>query len=113
MRLLEVETSQAQLERLSALAQFLLGRSEDQSAQKKISTASFIALANNMGIPLTDGQLRDLSQQEPLNQLIGNIDDKDIVFKGAEDIGPAQMSVDQARTTVDTMAKRAAKSAMQ
>lgn len=112
MRLLEVETTASQLERLTALAQFLTGRAEDQSAKKIISTRSFIAMANNMGIPITDGQLRDLSQQQPLNQLISNIDDNQIIFQGAEDIGPTQMSVDQARATVDSMAKRAAKSAI-
>jgi hypothetical protein len=73
--------------------------------------SSFLDLANNMGISLTDDQLRNLIQQPPLSEIIANIEgDSDtgtITFKGADEVAP-NMSVDQARDTVNTMAKRAA-----
>jgi len=112
MRINEVSGSETESARLAALAQFLLSRANDTNAKKTISMQSFINLANSMGISMTADQLRALSQQPPLNNIISNIDGDDqtgvVVFKGAE--APADdMSVDQARQTVDQMAKRAAK----
>jgi hypothetical protein len=49
--------------------------------------------------------LTQLSQQEPLNNVITSIDNGEIVFKGDEDPS-ATMTVNQARDTVDRMAKR-------
>lgn len=111
MRLVEFEVSTVNTEKLAALSQFLLSRTEDTNAKKTMPVSSFIDLANNMGIGITDDQLRTLVQQPPLSELIANIEgDADtgtITFKGAEEVAP-NMSVDQARDTVNTMAKRAA-----
>lgn len=111
MRLFEFEVSSKNTEELAALSQFLLARTKDTNAKKTMPISSFLDLAKNMGISLTDEQLRNISQQPPLSELIANIEgDADtgiITFKGAEEVAP-NMSVDQARDTVDTMAKRAA-----
>lgn len=115
MRLFEFEVPAASTEKLTALSQFLLSRTEDTSAKKTMPVTSFIELASNMGISITGDQLRNLIQQPPLSEIIANIeadpastDDNTgtIVFKGADEVAP-NMSVDQARDTVDTMAKRA------
>ena len=92
--------------KLAALSQFLLGRAKDTDAAKTISTAAFIKLASNMGISITADRLLDLIQQPPLNNIIANIEGDTITFQGA-DVVPATMTVDQARQTVDSMAKRA------
>jgi hypothetical protein len=92
--------------KLAALSQFLLGRAKDTDAAKTISTAAFIRLASNMGISITPDRLVDLIQQPPLNNIIANIEGDTITFQGA-DVVPATMTVDQARQTVDSMAKRA------
>jgi hypothetical protein len=110
MRLVEFDVPSAQTEKLAALGQFLLSRAQNTSAEKKISIAAFLKLANNMGISLTDDQLRNLSQQEPLSAIIADIsgdsETGEIMFKGSDEVAP-NMSVDQARDTVDSMAKRA------
>ena len=108
MRLYEFESStqNSNSGELSALTQFLIGRADDQAATKTISIAAFLKAANDMGIALTKDQLLAQSQQEPLSNLIQNVDDTDVVFKGSEE-PQDQMSVDQARDTVDSMAKRA------
>jgi hypothetical protein len=92
--------------KLAALSQFLLGRAKDTDAAKTISTAAFIKLASNMGISITPDRLMDLIQQPPLRNIIANIEGDTITFQGAE-VMPAAMTVDQARQTVDSMAKRA------
>lgn len=113
MRIDEVSGAESQSARLAALAQFLLSRAKDTDAKKTISMQSFIKLASNMGISLTPDQVRTMSQQSPLNNIITNIEGDDdtgtIVFKGSSEPPPEGMSVDQARQTVDQMAKRAAK----
>ena len=91
-----------------ALAQFLLGRATDTNAQKKISIDAFTKMAGHLGIPLTKDQLMDLAQRPPLSQIISNIEQDTIVFKGAD---AEQMPMDQTQAdrTVEKMADRAAK----
>jgi hypothetical protein len=111
MRLVEFEVSSVNTEKLAALSQFLLSRTEDTNAKKTMPVSSFIDLANNMGVSISNDQLRNLVQQPPLSEIIANIEgDADtgtITFKGSDEVAP-NMSVDQARDTVNTMAKRAA-----
>lgn len=112
MRLQEFAGSESQDARLAALAEFLLGRAGDAGSSKKISTTAFISLAQNMGISLNDTQLRDLSQKPPLSNIISNVTDTEIMFSGSDDEVATGMSVDQARATVDSMAKSATKKRM-
>ena len=113
MRILEVATNNnAESERLGALVKFLNGRAQDEAAPRQISISSFINLANGMGISLGVDQLKTLSQNPPLSNLIADVQGDDlngkVIFKGSEDLDQTTMSVDQARKTVDSMAKRAA-----
>jgi hypothetical protein len=105
MRLFEFETS-LDTQKLVALGEFLLARATDTDAQKKISVATFLQLANSQGISLSQDQLTTMAQQPPLSNIIQDIQDNEIVFKGSEEPAP-NMTVDQAQQTVDRMAKRA------
>jgi hypothetical protein len=106
MRLVEFEVSSVNTEKLAALSQFLLSRAQDTDAEKKISIAAFVDLAKNVGVSLNDAQLRNLVQQAPLKELIADVTDTEVIFKGAVE-GAPNMTVDQARETVNTMAQRA------
>ncbi len=116
MRLFEFETS-LDTQKLVALGEFLLSRSTDTGTNKTIDLAAFINMANDMGISMTGKQLKDQSLLPPLSNLITNIEidpadpEKGIVyFQGANapsDKDSDTMTVDQARKTVDSMAKRA------
>lgn len=110
----EVAAPQVDRARLAALAKFLRGRAKDTDAVKPLDAETFVELARNQGISLTVGQLKDMIQSPPLNNLIADItgDEKNaqIIFQGSEiGAGDQTMSVDQARDTVDSMARRAAK----
>lgn len=108
MKLFEVMAPNVDLTKLAALGQFLLGRADDTGAKKTIAVGTFLGLAKDMGISITAQQLNDLAQQEPLNNIIANVQGDEIVFQGGEDnIEPDTMTVDQAQQTVDKMAKRA------
>lgn len=114
MLIREFDSARNDSSKLAALAQLLLSRADDTDAQKTIGIKSFLSLARNLGVNLSAGQLKTLSQQPPLNNFIQNVDGDDetgqVIFKGAQQ-QPTTMPVDQAQKTVDQMAKRAASKA--
>lgn len=110
MLLREVDQGQ-NVEKLAAISQFLLGRAKDvDSTKKTISFRAFANLAQGQGISLTPDLLKKMIMQPPLSNLIMDVQGDDenavVVFKGSE-TAPPTMSVDQARATVNKMAKRA------
>jgi hypothetical protein len=108
MRILEVTDPNTQ--KLAALSQFLLGRSEDESARKQISQAAFIEAAKSLGVNVTKENLGDLISQEPLKNILEPLEPNSGVvrFKGDTE-AQTGMSVDQARAVVDSNAKAAMK----
>ena len=96
-------------QQLVALSEFLLGRADDTGASKKISIKAFLEMASDMGINITDSQLRELSTQEPLKNVIVNVTNDEIIFSGAgqSDKVTDTMTVNQAQDTVKKMAKNA------
>ena len=108
MRILEVTDPNTQ--KLAALSQFLLGRSEDESARKQISQAAFIEAAKSLGVNVTSENLGDLISQEPLKNILEPLEPNSGVvrFRGDTE-AQTGMSVDQARAVVDSNAKAAMK----
>jgi len=95
--------------RLVALAKFLRGRAQDTQSVKPTSVDTFIGIARDMGIDFTAERLQTLVTKDPLRNIIANIEGNNIIWKGSEETVAPTMGVDQARDTVDRMAKRAAK----
>jgi len=93
--------------RLAALAKFLRGRARDTEAVKPMSVDTFIDLARVMQIDITPERFQTLSTQDPLRNIIADIQDNNIIWQGSEQAISPTMNVDQARATVDRMAKRA------
>ena len=112
MRIDEVDQG-ADPNKLVGLVQFLAGRAEDTDAKKQISQATFMKLAQSLGVNVTSQNLGDIISQPPLNGVLEPLDPNSgmIAFKGAE-IGPAKMSVPQAQQVVNKMAKSAMKRGM-
>jgi hypothetical protein len=108
MRILEVTDPNTQ--KLAALSQFLLGRSEDESARKQISQAAFIEAAKSLGVNVTKENLGDLISQEPLKNILEPLEPNSgmVRFRGDTE-AQTGMSVDQARAVVDSNAKSAMK----
>lgn len=94
---------------LMGLVQFLAGRAEDTNARKSIDKGTFIKLAHNLGIKITDQTLPGLISQPPLSNVLEPMDPQNpntIYYKGAE-VPSTQMSVPQAQQVVSKMAKSA------
>lgn len=104
------EVADPNTQRLAALSQFLLGRSQDETAKKQISQEAFIDLAKSVGVNVTPDNLGDLISQEPLSNLLEPLEPNSGVvrFKGDTEAATG-MSVDQARAVVDSNAKSAMK----
>jgi hypothetical protein len=104
------EVADHNTQRLAALSQFLLGRSEDETAKKQISQTAFVDLAKSLGVNVTLDNLGDLISQEPLSNILEPLDPNSGVvrFKGDTETATG-MSVDQARAVVDSNAKAAMK----
>jgi hypothetical protein len=100
-------------QRLAALSQFLLGRSEDESAKKQISQTAFIDLAKSLGVNVTAENLGDLISREPLSNILEPLEPNSglVRFRGNTE-AETGMSVDQARAVVDANAKAAMKRRM-
>ena len=95
--------------KLAAIGQFLLKRAQDTDAIKPMSVDAFVKIARENGINMTADRFRYLATQQPLNNIIDNVKGDEIVWKGTKVEQPdsTTMSVDQARKTVNQMAKRA------
>ena len=95
--------------KLAAIGQFLLKRAQDTDAVKPMNVDTFVSLAHENGINMTAERLETLSVQPPLNNIIDSIQNGEIIWKGSQtpQSGDQKMSVDQARKTVNQMAKRA------
>ena len=104
------EVADPNTQRLAALSQFLLGRSEDETAKKQISQTAFIDLAKSLGVNVTADNLGDLISQEPLSNILEPLQPNSgiVRFKGDTE-ATTGMSVDQARAVVDSNAKAAMK----
>jgi hypothetical protein len=104
------EVADPNTQRLAALSQFLLGRSEDETASKQISQDAFVDLAKSLGVNVNQANLGDLISQEPLSNILEPLDPNSgiVRFKGNTE-AQTGMSVDQARAVVDSNAKAAMK----
>jgi hypothetical protein len=104
------EVADASAQKLVALSQFLLGRSQDESAKKQISATAFIDLANSLGVTVTADNLGDMISKPPLSNILEPLEPNSGVvrFKGDTEAATG-MSVDQARAVVDSNAKAAMK----
>jgi len=104
------EVADPNTQRLAALSQFLLGRSEDETAKKQISQTAFIDLAKSLGVNVTADNLGDLISKEPLSNILEPLQPNSNVVRFRGDTEAATgMSVDQARAVVDSNAKAAMK----
>ena len=113
MRLNEIETGTADVQKLAAISEFLISRADDTNSTKTVSIKTFLNLARDQAISLTVEGLKKLSVQPPLSNFISDVQGDDaqgkIIFKGSQEDQPDAdtMTVDKARATVNKMAKRA------
>lgn len=107
MLLKEFTVLEQDTQELMALSQFLMSRADDTDSEKSISVDAFLELAQDLGVPMTRGQLINQVDKPPLSNFIDNVQGDRILFKG-NTVGDDTMSVSDAEKTVEKMSKRAA-----
>jgi len=100
MKLFEVNSPALEL---ASLVQYLIGKSDELNTKPQIKTDIFIDMARQTGINISFSNLQSLSSQNPLKNMITNINQDTIEFGIANDL---KMPVDKARDVVKKMAKR-------
>lgn len=113
MLIREVNENKVDTQKLAALADFLSGRADDTSSKKQISQAAFIDLARSLGINVSEQNLADIVNKEPLQGVLEPLEPNSgvIRFRGNTE-QTTGMTVDQARDVVDQNAKAAMKRGM-
>jgi len=111
MLIFEVEDQNTS--KLAALSQFLVGRSDDTTAKKEISSDAFIDLANQLGVVVSQGNLGEMIAKPPLSNILEPYEPNSGVvrFKGNYEKS-AKMDTDKAQDIVDKNAKAAMKRGM-
>ena len=111
MRIDEVENRNSpDPELLLGLVNFLSGRSNDENAQKQISTDAFISAARSLGFPINEKNIVSIVSTQPLDSVLEPIDPQNptvIRYKGAAPDAPTQMPVNKAQDIVAASAKSA------
>jgi hypothetical protein len=112
MRIDEVETSSSpDPKKLLGLVNFLSGRSDDENAQKQISTGAFISAARSLGFPVNEKNIVSIVSQPPLDSVLEPMDSQNptiIKYKGAAPDMATKMPVNKAQDIVAASAKQAA-----
>lgn len=94
---------------LSAAVNQIASRVKDTGANKPVNINVVLDVLSDLGIHLTDKQLRNMYNQPPLNNIISNIAGDDVVFIGQRAETSDTVKPDQSTSTLEKMAKRAAK----
>jgi hypothetical protein len=97
--------------KLLALASFMQARAKDTGAQSQVDKNTFLKMASNMGISLSNDQLVELSNQPPLSGVMLPVDPLSSVikFKGDVPEAPAMPDPNQSQAIVAAAAKSAMK----
>lgn len=106
--LFESNDNSEEIKLLGALEQ-VRGRIKDTGATSKISLEALLASLSKLGINLDEKQFREMSAQEPLKNIIANVAGDKVVFIGQSDSDTDALDTDNTSSTLEKMAKRAAK----
>lgn len=103
----------AEPNKLLGLVALLTGRNKDTGSTKGIKKSTFISLAQQLGMNVTDQNLPDLLQREPLSNVFEppGFEGKGdwLIIKGEQSDDMPDMPVDRARDIVGKAAKSAMK----
>ena len=111
MRLREVaDIGDPEPAKLIGLVDFLSGRAQDTAAKRQIDKDTFIRLAQQLKINVTDANLQDFTSKPPLSNVLEPYDPNSgvIVFRGG-DTSPTERPVAKAQDIVARAAKSALK----
>lgn len=82
---------------------------EDSAYKGKFTVKALLNKLSNNGVKISHAQLLELVKEEPWSNLISNVKGDKVMFKGDPDENSGSEEPDDTSSTMDKMAKRAAK----
>lgn len=93
--------------KLVSVTSQLKSRMDDENTKQPMSTSALLNMLKGQGISLSKSDLFDMIKKDPLKNIIKNINNDEVIFKGhAHDTD--EIDHDDAENTIEKMAKRAA-----
>lgn len=109
MRLFEFQLDDPLRVKLVAATNQLKSKMEENNSDEPMSTRAFLSLLRDKyDITIEKSDIYDMIKKDPLKNIIGSIEDDNIIFKGFNQATP-KIPKDEAEQTVAKMAKRAMK----
>ena len=106
MRLFEFALNDPLRIRLIAVINQLKARLSDSNSSLKMNTNAFINLMRKNGIEITLDELYDIYDKDPMSQLIDNLSNTEVTFKGSktdeENLESAPEEMDDSMADVGT-----------
>lgn len=107
MRLFEFALDDSLRIRLIAVINQLKARLSDSNSSLKMNTTAFINLMRKNGIELTLDELFDIYDKDPMSQLIDNLNNTEVTFKGSktdeENLDSASQDMDDTMSDVENL----------
>ena len=99
---------------LSAIVGEIADRVKDTGATNGTSIDSILSVLSDAGINISRGQFKDMSDSEPLNNIIASVEGDRVIFLGQKqkvsaNHKDAEIDADKSSATIEKMAKRAEK----
>ena len=95
--------------KLTGIISQLIGRLNDTDTTKPYSLKSLLSTLDHSGISLSPEQFRNMLEEEPLKNLISNIQGDNVIFKGQSSSDSEVEAPDETTDTLKRMAGRAEK----
>lgn len=93
---------------LSAAVNQIASRVKDTGANQPVNINAILDVLSDLGINLSEKQLRTMYTQPPLSNIIASIQGDDVIFIGQRVETNDTIKPDQTTPTLEKMAKRAA-----
>jgi hypothetical protein len=109
VRIFEIDDNDPLRVKLTAIVSQLRSEIKKSGFKKPYSLKAMISRLRDQGIAFSEQQFRDMAEQEPLSNLISNIDGDAITFKGTStDDNNDAIAPGPESKTLEKMADRAA-----
>jgi hypothetical protein len=95
--------------KLTGIVSQLIGRLGDTNTKNPYSLKALLTTLNSNGISVSPEQFRNMIEEEPLKNLIANVQGDNVVFKGQSSSDSEVEAPDDSTSTLKKMANRAEK----
>ncbi len=106
--LFEDESSEDLSLKLSAAMNQIASRVIDTGSKSKMNLTAILNMLHEMGINVSEQQFREMVVNDPLKNIVANVEGDDVTFIGQRKETSTSIKPNQSTDTLEKMAKRAA-----